>query len=115
MKPDSHLELLLLAQLRAEGLPEPIRQHRLVPGRRFAADLAYPDRRLYVEVDGGTWSRGRHARGSGIETDAEKTSLAAIGGWKLIRTTGRQVESGQALEWIKRALTGEVRDETGVG
>lgn len=104
---DSHLELLLLAQVREAGLPEPVRQHQLVPGRRFRADLAWPARRLYAECDGGTWTRGRHARGSGIERDCEKTSLAGAAGWRLVRVTAAQVEDGRAVAWIAAALAQE--------
>ena len=106
-KAESHLEALLLAQLRAAGLPEPERQHKLIPGRRFAADFCWVEERLYCEVDGGTWApKSRHTSGSGVESDCEKSSLAAGLGFRQVRVTGRQVESGQALAWIQAALEG---------
>jgi len=106
-KAESHLELTLRVQLRALGLPEPVLQHRLVPGRRFRADLAWPAALVYVECEGGIWVGGRHGTGSGIESDSEKTSLAALEGYRLIRCTRSQIESGEAASWIERALREE--------
>lgn len=59
---------------------------------------------LMVEIDGGGFVSGRHARGTGIENDAEKQSAAAILGYRVIRATPRQVEDGRCLDWIKQAL-----------
>ena len=59
---------------------------------------------MEVEVDGGTYSGGRHVRGSGYEKDAEKLNQAAVDGWTVLRFTGRMVKSGQALQTIEAAL-----------
>ncbi len=104
----SALEDELAFQMRAARLPEPVREHRIIPGRRFRADFAWPDRLIAVEVDGATWTGGRHSRGSGIERDAEKQTLAALHGWRVIRVTGAQVKDGRALAWIEAALRAEV-------
>lgn len=100
----SDLEELLALQLRAANLPVPEREYRFAPPRRFRADFAWPDHKLLVEVDGGTWSHGRHARGSGIERDAEKYSLAAVHGWRVVRVTRAMVEDGRALGLIEQAM-----------
>jgi very-short-patch-repair endonuclease len=94
----------LIGQCRLAGLPVPAREHRFWPGRRFAFDLAWPDRRLAVEIDGGVWTQGRHTRGKGYTRDCVKLAEAAIRGWSVIRVTTDQVTSGQAVEWVRRFL-----------
>lgn len=72
--------------------------------RDFRFDLAWPDRRLAVEVDGGTYSGGRHTRGAGYERDAEKGNEAAIKGWRVLHVTAAMVEDGRALDYVERLL-----------
>jgi hypothetical protein len=98
---------VLLFQARAVGLPEPAAEYRFLKGRRFRFDLAWPDHMVAVEVDGGAFTQGRHARGSGIRRDCEKFSEAAAEGWRVLRVLPEQVESGQALGWLERALGNE--------
>lgn len=95
---------LLRAQLRDAGLPEPVREHRFCPGRRFRFDWAWPERRVALELEGGIWTRGRHTRPQGYERDCEKYSLAAIIGWRVVRATPAMLEDGRALRLVKRAL-----------
>ena len=101
----------LLEQCRRAGLPVPVREHVGIPGRRFRFDLAWPDRMVACEVDGGQFSigedgqqGGRHNRPEGFARDCEKLSLAAAHGWRVLRCTPGQVESGEALGWLGRAL-----------
>ena len=47
---------------------------------------------------------GAHSTGAGITRDAEKASLAAIQGYRLILVTGKQIKSGHAINWIREAL-----------
>ncbi len=86
------------------GLAEPERQAKLVPGRRFAFDLAWRDRLLACEVDGGLHSAGRHVRGVGAERDAEKYSLAAVHGYRVLRVSTAMVADGRAVELVRAAL-----------
>jgi hypothetical protein len=55
-------------------------------------------------VDGGVHSGGRHTRGAGFEVDCEKLNEAVLLGYRVLRVTTKHVESGDALEWIERAL-----------
>jgi very-short-patch-repair endonuclease len=72
--------------------------------RRFRFDFAFVAQKLAVEVQGAVWTRGRHTRGGGATSDAEKLSLAAVGGWRVIVATAEHVDSGQAVAWIEQAL-----------
>jgi len=95
---------LLVTQCRALRLPVPVLEHRFHPTRRWRFDAAWLSHKLAVEVDGGGFVQGRHSRGAGMEKDAEKFAEAMLLGWRVIRTTPRQVKSGQAVQWIERAL-----------
>lgn len=98
-------EAELLWMLRVEGLPEPQTQYRFLAKRRFKADFCYPDRKLIIEVDGGTWmDRGGHSYGKGYEDDRERDNLAVLAGWRVLRFTGRMVQDGRAIETIRQAL-----------
>jgi very-short-patch-repair endonuclease len=106
----SELELLLEAQILTAGLPQPVKEYKLIPYRRFRCDFAYPDIKLAIEVEGGTWSGGRHTTGSGFEKDCEKYNEAAILGWTVIRVTGKMINSIDlvALKFVKRAYYSKV-------
>jgi hypothetical protein len=63
-----------------------------------------------IEVQGGIWTNGRHARGSGITAEAVKLSLAAALGWRVLPVTREMIESGEAVRLIAQALQVGVRD-----
>jgi very-short-patch-repair endonuclease len=102
----SGYERRLQLELRAIRLPEPKPQFRFHPTRRWTFDLAWPDRMLAVEVEGGIWTRGRHVRGKGYERDVEKYNAAALLGWKVLRFTTTHVKSGYAVTVIEQAFSG---------
>lgn len=102
----SDLSDLLSWQLAAAKIPHK-REVTLVPGRKFRTDILAGD--LAIECDGATWANGRHSRGAGIETDSEKVNLLAIQGYRTMRVTRKQIESGKALTWIESALSTRTR------
>lgn len=59
---------------------------------------------LLVEVDGGTWTSGRHTTGSGFARDAEKLNRATELGYRVLRFTPAMVDDGSALAQIERCL-----------
>ena len=102
--PESQYEAMLALHLRAKGLPEPVREYRFHPVRKWRFDFAWPGRMLAVEVEGGTWAHGRHTRGAGYERDTEKYNTAVEFGWKVLRYTSAQVEDGTAITQLERIL-----------
>lgn len=96
----SVLEAELERQLQEQKvtfLPE----YRFCPNRKWSIDFLVFDH-LGVEVEGGTWSNGRHSRGSGFEKDAEKYLAAWEHGLTVLRFTGKMVKDGRALSAIQR-------------
>ena len=100
------LELELLAQIRMVGLPEPVREYRAIPGRRFRFDFAWVEQRLLVEVQGAIFVKGGHSSGVGIMRDHEKNNLAVLNGWRVIYVNSKTIDSGKAIRDIETALTG---------
>ena len=111
--PQSQLEATFALQLRTSGLPEPEREYRFHPTRRWRFDFAWPDVMLAVEVEGGTWSQGRHTRGSGYAADCEKYNEAALLGWRVLRFTADMVNNWSALETVREALREEIDEASG--
>ena len=95
-------EELFSLHCRVNGL-EPEREF-IFSKRRYRFDFAFPEQKLAVEIEGGIWVNGRHNRASSIEADFEKYALAAILGWRVIRVSTWQVNSGLAIDWTIKAL-----------
>lgn len=105
-------------QLKAVGLPQPEREYRFHPERKWRFDYAFPALRLAVEVEGGFFARkgskkcpacgllppGRHSTGAGQRADLEKYNAATVLGWRLIRVMPDQLKSGEALTTIEAAI-----------
>jgi very-short-patch-repair endonuclease len=101
----SEAEELLAFHLRAAGRERgAVREFRFAAPRRWRFDFAWVPEHVAVEVDGGSWSGGRHTSGSGFEADCEKLSEAAALGWRVLRVTPRMIQTGAALALIERAL-----------
>jgi len=104
-------ERALETQLRQTGATGWIRELQFDAARRWRFDFAWPDARVAVEVEGGTWSDGRHNRGDGFERDCEKYAEAAIAGWQVLRVTTAMVDDGRAVTLLGRLLWAATRRE----
>ena len=103
----SELEDIFAAQLDAVGLDGYVREYQAIPGRRFRFDFCWVKERLAVEIQGGTYSRGAHARPLGIKRDYEKGNLAVKYGWRVLQFDADMVKSGQALDFTEKMLRGD--------
>jgi very-short-patch-repair endonuclease len=90
--------------MKAIDLPEPEREYRFHPVRRWRFDFAWPELKVAAEVEGGVYVKGRHNRGSGFVKDCEKYAEALLLGWKVIRIPSPWVNSGQALDYVERLV-----------
>jgi very-short-patch-repair endonuclease len=96
---DSDLETRVLRLILNSGFPVPIQQYRVrLGGRTFRLDLAYPDVRLAVELDGWEYHRSRTA----FDNDRSRANALVAAGWSVIRFTSRSSD-GEILACIRAA------------
>ena len=90
---------ILHAQCRLHGfaMPDPIREFRFHPSRRWRFDFAWPILKVAVEIDGGTWMGGRHSRGGGQAKSHDKQNAAVCLGWKVLRFTNQHLRDPEAV------------------
>jgi len=68
-------------------------------------DFAWPKYKLALEVEGGVHTNGRHTRGAGFMKDMEKYNEMTRLGWRLIRTTPKDLYSVKTLDLVRDCLT----------
>src|SRR5690606_15609007 len=90
----SPLEDRLLKQVIEAGVPEPQREFRFHPTRKWRFDFAWPDAMIAVEVEGAVFSGGRHSRGAGMVADMNKYNTAALLGWTVLRVASPHITKG---------------------
>jgi hypothetical protein len=88
----------------AHGLPAPEFEHQFAKPRRWRFDACWPAQMVALEVEGGAWVGGRHNRGGGYLQDMVKYNRAVILGWRLLRCTPQQVNSGEVFALLAEAM-----------
>jgi len=111
------------------GIPVPTMGHLFAKeamGRNWEADLSWPELKMAIEIDGGTFAKqkasakslpaggdvdgatfasllagtdargGRHNSGTGFLKDMEKRNAYAVLGWRVLHVTPGMVENGSA-------------------
>jgi very-short-patch-repair endonuclease len=107
--PRSQHEEKLAVHIRVAQLPEPQREYRFDAERRWRLDFAWPEFKIGCEVEGGTWIQGRHQRGAGFQSDAEKYNTLIVGGWRCLRFTPQMVRDGSAIRTLERLLASPLK------
>lgn len=96
-------EMRVIRQLLAAGLPDPVRQHEIHHHGQFVArvDLAYPDDRLAIELDGFRWHAGRGP----FRSDRLRRNRIEAAGWRLLETAPEDIAVlvGDAASILRRA------------
>lgn len=59
--------------------------------RKWRFDFAYPQIKMAFEVEGGTWTGGRHVNPLGYAKDCEKYNAAVLQGWRVFRLTPQMI------------------------
>lgn len=80
-------------------------EYRFHPTRKWRFDVAWPERKIAVEIDGGVFIQGRHSRGAGQVKDNEKINVAQSLGWRVFRFIPSDVKKGyfvRAMECVFR-------------
>lgn len=83
--PDSPLEAKMQRLIARAGLPEPVLHYRVGDGERAIAviDLAYPDQRIAIELDGYRYHHGRQR----WQRDLQRANVLILLGWRVLRFT----------------------------
>lgn len=101
----SHLEAIVLADLTSFGLISGMKtQYKFHPVRKWLFDFAWPNRKLALEVNGGTYVHGAHSRGAQQRKDMEKWSEAALLGWRIIHVDTVDVKHKVHVDRVQREL-----------
>lgn len=80
------------------GLPIPQREFRFDPVRKWRIDFAYPDKKLAIEIEGGIFTHGRHARVGGFLSDIEKYNALVKAGWRLLRYPPKRINFAEIFK-----------------
>lgn len=101
--PGGVAEMRVVRRLLAAGLPQPARQHEIHHNHEFVArvDLAYPDDRLAIELDGFRWHAGRGP----FRSDWLRRNRIEAAGWRLLETAPDDIdelcrEAAGILRWV---------------
>lgn len=89
------LSRLFLAHWKRNELPDLESEYKFHPERRWKFDFAIPDKKIAIEVEGGTRQYGRHNRAEGYAKDAEKYNAAQAMGWQVFRLSDVMLKEGQ--------------------
>jgi very-short-patch-repair endonuclease len=65
-----------------------------VPGRRFKLDIAFPDQKVAIEIDG--WAHhGKHK--AAHAKDRDRQNLLVLSGWRILRYSIGQIANDMDL------------------
>jgi len=75
-----------------------------VPGRKFRIDIAFPEQKLAVEVDGWQW-HGKHL--NDFKKCRSRQNLLTLQGWAFLRFTASEIkkEPNMVIDMITEALS----------
>lgn len=97
-------EELFALHCKSYGL-QPEREYHFFMARKWAFDFAWPDRKLAVEIEGGTaFGKSRHSQGEGFANDCRKYNHAVVLGWYVLRFTTAMVTSGEAIDAVRALM-----------
>jgi hypothetical protein len=103
----SRLEAKWALVWRVAGGPELEVEHEFAPPRKWRFDFAHPETKVAVEIHGGTWSGGRHVRGTGMAADCAKLNAAQMMGWTVFVFTAEMIRL-QAAEMVRDVIHGRL-------
>jgi len=101
---DSDLESRVFSHLAEGGLPTPERQFKVViDARTYYLDLAYPDAKLAIEVDGFDFHRSRGV----FDADRIRQNDLVRAGWTVLRFTSRSTAQ-EIVTAVQAVLFGRI-------
>ena len=106
-------ERIFCKYLYDQGIKYPKPEYIFHPTRQWRFDMAWPEIKLAIEIEGGIYGRGKpcptckqrrkgaHGSVTGLLRDIEKYNQATYHGWKILRCTPDQLNS---LEFINLVI-----------
>jgi len=98
-----NLKAAFLTHWRQLGGPELEAEYKFHPVRKWRFDYAIPARQICIELEGGTWQKGKtgHTSGKGYAKDCQKYNEATILGWRVFRLTADMLTKQAAAEHLE--------------
>ena len=115
-------EFLVRFCLRHPDLPDPVEQYTEIEPwlthleyrksvessrcRKWIADLAWPEAKVIVELQGGVWFKGQsgHGNAKGLLRDYAKAVTAQAGGWLFFPLAAPQIKEDHYLDLIANSI-----------
>jgi hypothetical protein len=94
---------IILSVYRRAGL-NPVFEYRFHPVRKWRMDIAFIESKVFVEVQGGIFVRGRHVRGAAMLKEWEKLNTAASMGWRCLFCQPSDVHKIEFIKLVKDAV-----------
>jgi hypothetical protein len=93
------------------AIPDPVEEFKFHPKRKWRTDLAWPEQKLALEIEGGTFQEKGGHRGSiaGYLKDKEKYNNYSIQGWFLLRFTPQEMKSCEAYDVLREWFTNRIK------
>ena len=96
---------IFLAALNQAGIPAPVAELPFAKPRRWKMDFAWPEQRVYLEINGGIFIRGRHSRGASLLKEWEKIAAATALGYRPLFCQPSDCTKPETINAIKLALS----------
>jgi len=102
--------------IRAFGLPKPEAEYKFHPTRKWRFDLAWPEQKVALEIEGGLYgvgkpcplckrrSVGAHTSIQRLKGDMKKYNAACSLGWRVLRVQPEDMTKISTVTLIKKTL-----------
>ena len=95
---------IVLAYFKECKLPECVTESKFHPTRRWLFDFAFRKEKVAIEVQGGIWTGGAHARPVFLMRDYEKLNEAQCLGWVVLQVQPKEICTMELVELVRRAI-----------
>lgn len=110
------MHFIFFQYLKNCGVPDPVRELKFYPGRKWSFDFAWPQYKVALEVEGGIYGVGKpcpvckrkpvgaHTSIERLLSDMEKYNAAASTGWSVLRVTPQILNKLETIKLIQTTI-----------
>lgn len=93
------------------SIPLPVEEFKFHKTRRWLVDVCWPEQKLALEIEGGTFQKRGGHRGSigGYLKDKEKYNALSIEGFWLLRFTPQEMESCESYDFVRKWFENNIK------